>query len=47
LNDKAFSTFLDRNPPFEPQPKNLVSPIDKSPFRQWPVIDTKTHFTEE
>jgi hypothetical protein len=39
LKDKAFSTFLGQNPPFEPRPNNGVSPIDRSPFRQWPVID--------
>ena len=30
LKDKAFSTFLDQNPPFELQPENGISPSTKS-----------------
>jgi hypothetical protein len=40
LKDKAFSTFLDQNPPFElrPGPKwDFTS--GKSLFSQWPMID--------
>jgi hypothetical protein len=29
LKDKAFSTFLDQNPPFELRPKNGISPSAK------------------
>jgi hypothetical protein len=28
LKDKAFSTFLDQNPPFEPPPENGISAVD-------------------
>jgi hypothetical protein len=30
LKDKAFSTFLDRNPPFELRPENGISPSAKA-----------------
>ena len=39
LKDKAFSTFPDRNPPFEPRPENCNFAPDHKLFRQWPVID--------
>ena len=40
LKDKAFSTFLDQNPPFElrPGPKWDFT-AGKSLFSQWPMID--------
>src|SRR6266566_3503009 len=38
LKDKAFSTFLDQNPPFELPPK-WNSAFDKTCPAQWPVID--------
>jgi hypothetical protein len=39
LKDKAFSTFLDQNPPFELPPENGISPSTKACPAQWPVID--------
>jgi hypothetical protein len=30
LKDKAFSTFLDQNPPFELRPENGISPSAKA-----------------
>jgi hypothetical protein len=35
LKDKAFSTFLDQNPPFELRPENGISAVDvmKEPKR--------------
>jgi hypothetical protein len=38
LKTRAFSTFLDQNPPFELQPK-MAFASDKSLLRQSPVID--------
>ena len=38
LKDKAFSTFLDRNPPFELTKKGDFA-FDKACPDQWPVID--------
>jgi hypothetical protein len=38
LKDKAFSTFLDQNPPLELRPENGISPSKACPV-QWPVID--------
>src|SRR5205085_1510843 len=38
LKDKAFSTLLDQNPPFEQRPENGVSPPTKAcnaAFRDW------------
>ena len=39
LKDKAFSTFLDQNPPFELPPENGIPPRQKAYSTQWPVID--------
>jgi hypothetical protein len=39
LKDKAFSTFLDQNPPFELPPENGISPSTKACPAQWPVVD--------
>jgi hypothetical protein len=39
LKDKAFSTFLDQNPPFELRPENGISPSTKACAAQWPVVD--------
>jgi hypothetical protein len=38
LKDKAFSTFLDQNPPFELPPENKIPPSTKAcdaVFRDW------------
>jgi hypothetical protein len=39
LKDKAFSTFLDQNPPFELPPENGILPSTKACPAQWPVVD--------
>jgi hypothetical protein len=39
LKDKAFSTFLNQNPPFELPPENGISPSTKACAAQWPVVD--------
>jgi hypothetical protein len=39
LKDKAFSIFLDQNPPFELLAENGISPPPKACPARWPVID--------
>jgi hypothetical protein len=39
LKDKAFSPFLDQNPPSELPPENGISPSTNACPAQWPVID--------
>jgi hypothetical protein len=39
LKDKAFSTFLDQNPPLELRPENGISLSTKACPAQWPVIN--------
>jgi hypothetical protein len=39
LKDKAFSTFLGQNPPFELPPENGISPSTKACPAQMAVID--------
>jgi hypothetical protein len=39
LKDKAFSTFLDQNPPFELPPENGISSPAKACSAEWPAID--------
>jgi hypothetical protein len=44
LKDRAFSTFLDQNPPFELRPEFAS---DRSLFRQWPVIEPRAQNAAE
>jgi hypothetical protein len=39
LKDRAFSIFLDQNPPLELRPENGISPLTKARPAQWLVTD--------